>query len=216
MKSNREIVADFYGQRCTPDAKSFEAHGWISPYNQKQNYDVAAAVIDLDKPLTLLDVGCGQGDFFGYLRARKSTLLYTGIDLTPAMIETARWRFPDGLFLHEDFLGTFSGDDGFDFVLALGAFSVEVEMPELYLELAISKVFRLTRRTAVITIPSNRGGARPDQANWLHLYSPTKVLDFCLALTPHVTLKHGLQGAQMTIVLARSLDWIVGLPYVGL
>ncbi|MBI3332873.1 MAG: class I SAM-dependent methyltransferase [Candidatus Omnitrophica bacterium] len=50
-------------------------------------------------PMTLLEVGCATGDFYRYLRLALPHLSYCGLDLSPAAVERARSKYPEGNFL---------------------------------------------------------------------------------------------------------------------
>jgi len=55
---------------------------------------------------SFLDVGCGLGRFYGYLKERRGTegFTYLGLDSSRAMVEKAREKYPDEpqLFLQHD------------------------------------------------------------------------------------------------------------------
>jgi len=44
---------------------------------------------------SILDVGCGYGDLYGYLRATGWNGRYVGVDINPALIEEGIRRYPD-------------------------------------------------------------------------------------------------------------------------
>ena len=44
---------------------------------------------------SIVDIGCGYGDLFGYLRSIGWHGEYVGIDIVPELIEEARRRYPE-------------------------------------------------------------------------------------------------------------------------
>ena len=44
---------------------------------------------------TVLDVGCGFADLYGFLKERGWCGRYTGIDIVPGLLSTARERNPE-------------------------------------------------------------------------------------------------------------------------
>src|SRR5262245_13511256 len=70
---------------------------WGSRESQQLRFDILAQVGSMDNA-RVLDVGCGMGDLYEWLRERGRRVDYCGIDITPAMIETARCRFPEARF----------------------------------------------------------------------------------------------------------------------
>ena len=59
-----------------------------------------------DAPPVLLDLGCGPGLLLDYLEAtgRRGSVDYGGIDISPAMIDAARARWPGARFEARDIL----------------------------------------------------------------------------------------------------------------
>ena len=51
---------------------------------------------------SLLDVGCGLGDLYGFLKREGVACDYTGMDILPAMVEQARTSWPEGRFMVGD------------------------------------------------------------------------------------------------------------------
>ena len=65
---------------------------------QALRFDVLALVMEGAEPVTVADFGCGTGALFDRLAARTEPPPlggYTGYDLVPAMVETARERHTD-------------------------------------------------------------------------------------------------------------------------
>lgn len=58
-----------------------------------------------------VDIACGTGDLVGLLLERYPGAKVTGIDLTPAMLERARRRFPGVAFVQGD-MGRLAARDG--------------------------------------------------------------------------------------------------------
>lgn len=67
---------------------------------------------------TLLDVGCGTGQYAGRLTDAGHTCL--GIDLDPTMIATAQERYPDIEFIAYDMLDIASLERSFDGIFCIG------------------------------------------------------------------------------------------------
>lgn len=75
----------------------------------------------LREGMSVLDVGCAQGGFAAVLAEHLSDFRYTGVDVSAAMVERARFRHPDHRFLQvpEADLSALDGET-FDLVLVLG------------------------------------------------------------------------------------------------
>ena len=64
----------------------------------------------------VLDVGCGKGVLYQYLRQTVSGIDYTGIDISESAVKAASERFPDVTFKAMDFDIT-TIDDKFDVII---------------------------------------------------------------------------------------------------
>ncbi|EKD86851.1 MAG: hypothetical protein ACD_37C00126G0004 [uncultured bacterium] len=96
--------------------------GWYSQIKDF-NFTTLLRIEDLTQnPLrgtSVLDVGCGTGDFFPNLR-EAGVGEYLGIDVLSPSIEKARTKYPDGAFRQGDFLVEPYGEK-FDFAFLSGA-----------------------------------------------------------------------------------------------
>lgn len=70
--------------------------------------------------MSLLDVGCAVGGFSKIIREFKSAITYTGVDISPRMIEEAHQRFPSDDFRVIDGCILPFADDSFDAVISFG------------------------------------------------------------------------------------------------
>src|SRR5262249_15240883 len=107
-------------QRYGIDSRAID---WGSAQSQQLRFEVLANVGGL-RGTRILDVGCGLGDLLTWLGANQIEVDYTGIDITPEMINIAQGRFPRGRFLKGglDTLGE-SELGRFDYVFASGIFA---------------------------------------------------------------------------------------------
>ena len=52
---------------------------------------------------SLLDVGCGIGGLYDYLKDKGTSVQYHGVDIMPQMIERARKKYPHSTVQHSNF-----------------------------------------------------------------------------------------------------------------
>ncbi len=58
--------------------------------------------LDLNRELSLLEVGCATGEFYRYLRIRYPQVRYFGADISKPAIERAKEKYPQGPFFLVD------------------------------------------------------------------------------------------------------------------
>jgi SAM-dependent methyltransferase len=117
-----------------------------------------------------LDVGCGEGRFCRMLKS--AGVRATGIDPTPAMLEAARQRDPDGDYRLGNAESLEFGDASFDLVVS---YITLVDIPDF--RTAIREMARVLRPggsllmanlTGYISACADRGWVKDDTGNDLH------------------------------------------------
>jgi len=98
---------------------------------------------------SLLDVGCGFGDFVGYLRALNiEDCAYVGIDLVDEFIAEGEKRFgsPNATFVRSA-LEDYGPTSPFDYVIASGTFNLKLEGVDGYEEIrrSLARMFSLSK-----------------------------------------------------------------------
>ena len=150
---------------------------------------------------SVLDVGSGLGDLLGWLAERQVTVDYTGYDLTPAMVESARRRWPDVPFELRNLLDDPAADSSFDYVVASGLFNLYQTDPLGFLAEMVTAMFDVCRVGVAFNVLSDRASIHePGEFN----ARPGDILDLCLGLTPYVTLRHDYLPHDFTAYLFRD------------
>ena len=84
---NQQRVADFFRVHVRLYGNDWRALGWQSRGTQFRRFAVLAEIGSLAQT-SVLDVGCGLGDLYGYLCTQNIWVTYTGYDLVPEMVNT--------------------------------------------------------------------------------------------------------------------------------
>lgn len=109
-------------------------------------------------PPTLLDIGCGYGAFYDYLKGKALPCTYTGIDLVPEMIAHARTTHPDAHFLEGDFLST--SFEPFDYLFANGIFTQKLDVSQRemnkLLHLFLKRMFALCTKGIALNMMTSQ------------------------------------------------------------
>src|SRR5262249_50718932 len=91
-----EYVRGRYQKRIAQDGVTFRSMNSGTDDKQRLRHSVHSEVVSKDA--RVLDVGCGIGQFYGFLLARGYQGAYTGIDVVPEYVEHCRTHFPNGQF----------------------------------------------------------------------------------------------------------------------
>ncbi len=115
--------------------------GWRSRKNQELRFQTLTGIGDLQGK-SILDLGCGLGCLYGYLKGQGWEGEYTGIDILNLMVEGARRRFPDARFERRDILQAPPGRK-WDYVLINGVFNHRVRDNWTWIEQMVQAAFGL-------------------------------------------------------------------------
>lgn len=140
---------------------------------------------------SVLDVGCGLAHFHDFLASRGHTGRYTGIDLSPALVEQAGKRLPDADLRVLDILRDTPPVEEYDFVVASGVFTARLGTPldewEEYVRKMIGRMYELAKVGAVFNMLTSYVDFEVE-----HLYyaDPARYLTFARSLSRFVALRH--------------------------
>jgi SAM-dependent methyltransferase len=174
------------------------AVNWGSQAAQERRFSVLAGIGDLTG-CSVLDVGCGLGDFYGWQERQGLGLRYTGVDITPGMVETARRRFPAADFRVGNVLVEDPG--AFDYVLASGIFYLREHEPVRFLQQMVTRLFALSRRGVAFNSLS-AWNSRPEPGEFYA--DPLPTVDFCRTLSPAVVLRHDYHPGDFTVYILKT------------
>ncbi len=198
VEDDRKVIAYFQGlvEKHGDDVKALD---WGSRASQVARFSVLAGVGEM-RGATVLDVGCGLGDFFDWSVKANLAIDYTGIDITPAMIDHARRRFPSARFEVANLLESTSSPARFDYVVSSGIFNLREIEPREYLRDITSAMFRLCKKAIAFNTLSAWAGHK--DGSEFHA-DPAETLAFCRSLSPHLTLRHDYHPRDFTVYVYK-------------
>ena len=163
-----------YEPRISPAMEHYEILDWASPRTQEARFRVLADNVELGGR-SLLDVGCGLGDLRAYLLGRGIAVEYTGVDVSPPMVQAALERQPDGRFLCADLFGEEEvfPESSFDVVYCSGIFNLDLGNNEDFVPQAVARFLGLARRHVACNMLHKRAG---DSDGTYFFYDPLEVL----------------------------------------
>ncbi len=173
-----------------------EALGWHDAENQRIRFEILSNIANLDG-FTVMDVGCGHGDLYPFLREKYPTINYVGIDNNTSFLDIALERYGDDeqvRFLVGDFTGPEVPPA--DYVLCSGGLSYHSKDPG-FIKSSIEKLFRTCRYGFGFNLLSkvkNPGGI-------LVAYEPDEILNICRQMTTHVQLHDDYLPEDFTVFL---------------
>jgi len=152
---------------------------------------------------SLLDVGCGFADLDSWLKARNLPVDYTGIDISPDILEKGIEGNPE-LNLRQGEIFDFDWQpQSFDWVLLSGTLNWDLGDNGAYALRVIEAMFRLCSKGVAFNMLDKRHIDETALAA-LFAYNPQEILNFCTEITPYCQLRDDYHDHDFTIYMRRS------------
>lgn len=119
---------------------------WPNKKVQVLRFKVLSEIDNLNNK-TILDVGCGLGEFYFFCRKNKINFRkYTGIELHKEIVRQANEKFPKLSVLCMDILENRFKAKSFDYVIASGLFNVAMKDWNKRTDIIIREMYRISKR----------------------------------------------------------------------
>ncbi len=133
--------------------------GWNTAQSQRVRFEALASVGPL-RGAKILDIGCGLGAFWGYLRDKGVGVDYTGVDLFPNVIREARRLYPDAKFEARRILSRPFRAGSFDYSFLSGVFNVRVKDNWRYMGAVLDSALKTSRKAVAFNVLNAEAGIR--------------------------------------------------------
>lgn len=195
----KEATIRRYEERLEKYGVSAKALGWRDEEQQYMRFVALAAIGDLNN-CSILDVGCGFGDFYDFLKQKGLNVQYTGYDISSKLVEIARQKHPEATFEVRDILEEESNEK-FDYVVSSGIFNARLSDNEGFLRRMLKRCFELCNIGAAINMMSSYVDYKQED---LYYYSPESIFAFCKTLTKRATLRHDYMPYEFSVYLYKG------------
>jgi ubiquinone/menaquinone biosynthesis C-methylase UbiE len=198
-RPDKEIHLAHHQEQLTRWGENVRALGYGNTESQQTRFQVLSEIGSFEGR-SVLDVGCGFGDFFGFINKKcKHLRSYVGVDVNPNMIAIAKKRYPNAVFEVRDILEA-PIINKFDFVVASGIFNLETCNWEEIVKRMLSEMYELSQIGVGVNFLSTfTKGRKPADS---HFADPAEILDFVLrTLSTRVVLRHDYRFNDFTLYI---------------
>ena len=164
-------------------------------WGSKESQEVRFKIIKEYLPTSgsLVDAGCGFGDFYKFLQNDK--IDYLGIDVCEEMIQKAKELYPKARFEKRDILNDKLPKA--DTYIASGSLNI-LTYQETYT--FIKNCFSSSKKMFIFNILSTHSDFFNKGYNY---FSPSELLAYCMSLTSKIVLRHDYFPHDFTIVMYK-------------
>ncbi len=154
----------------------YRALGWETHEAQIKRFEVLLKNVNL-KNKSLLDIGCGLGDLYGFIKSFNLPVSYLGVDIMPEMIKKAKEKHQGAVFINEDILNPkktekIFPEKSFDVVYSSGTFNLKTATSEALLREAMIVFKELASEKIVFNLLSTCSENKEDTYCY---YDPKKI-----------------------------------------
>lgn len=177
--------------------------GWGVQGRQEVRFSVLANLVLRSPDSSVLDVGCGFGDLYGFLNRQGWHGAYTGIDIVPGLLRVARQQYP-GIDVREaDVTDEAERSQSFDFVVASGVFNAALPSGdnEIHIEAALDSMYRCSRTATCVDFLSTYVDFRKPGA---HHTDPGWALALAKKFTRRVLIRLDYMPYEFSLFLFRD------------
>ena len=192
-KKQDEFIIKKYNERYAKYGLDPRSLGWLKG-RQKIRFKILAEIGNLDG-CSILDIGCGFGDFYQYLVDDKSYEIdYYGVDLNNTFIQIAEKNHPKVRFDQINFM-SLSNLNKYDYVIASGIFEYKFPDQEKIISQCLKQMYELSIKGVSVNFLSSYVDFETEEA---YHANPEYIFTISKKLTKRVVLRHDYLPYEFT------------------
>lgn len=198
-EGDKRKINEIYNHRLNKLGHSFDALSSGTEERRAIRFDVLTE-IGIKSGDSVLDLGCGFGDYFKYLKDNGILVKYTGIDINPTFINSAIERYPDAEFKVLDIQSEDPGQ--YDYVVSTSCFNYILDEQNNY-EFAgeiLKRSYLFAKKGVAIDFTTDYVDFKGLEGTAFY-YSPEKMFGIGKKITKRVLLRHDYPLFEFCIYL---------------
>ena len=197
----------WYAEKVARHGFDHRGLGFRTRSSQEKRFEALISLGDF-QGRSVLDVGCGFGDFLAYLRDHGIEPRYTGLDICEPMIQRCHERFDGSAAkFHVGDVLEWKPEEAPDYVVASGIFGLDSRDARARIRPTLRRMFDWARLGMACNFLSQRSLEPAENRVYV---DPAEALEMGLALTPGVRVDHSYLPNDFTIYLDKTPAWMRG------
>ena len=192
----KQRLINYYENSLKEYGDNAQAVHWLNHNTQEIRFEILSKIADLNNK-KILDVGCGLGDLYKFLISKNINTEYSGIDIVPEFIAKAQKHFPNLKFQIKDISDI---NEEYDYILASGVFSFNVEDSKNYYFSLIKRIFEHAKYGFAFNM-LNSVAHNTDETYFA--YDVNEVLAYCKTLTENVKIVSDYLPQDFTVYMYK-------------
>ena len=195
MKDISDSIINRYSVRLKKYGSNVKTLGWGSKEQQLRRFDEFLKYIPDIKNKSIVDIGCGLGDFYSYVGKSKCKS-YTGIDINPDLINTAKKNFEEDKsvkFMCKNLTYETSEKPISNIGIMIGVLNLNFKGKIDNLEFTkrmISNALTYVDEILLVDFISSHVTKDYPREDFIFYHDPTEILNFALGLSNNISLIH--------------------------
>ena len=202
-KSKKEIIQR-YQERIAQFGVTFDSLGSGKQSHQIIRFNIQKN-IGIQSGDKILDIGCGLGDFYNFLKEQKIDVEYYGVDLVPELIAEAKIKNPECTFEVRDIMEEPFPKNSFDFVVSSQVMNLKFtdDDNDEHIKKMLEHMFGVSIKGVACDFLTNFVDFKESHLNY---YDPSLVFNLAKSLTKRVDLIHSYPLFEFTIYLYPDFE----------
>lgn len=197
-EKDKQAIIQRYSENLKKYGYSPKTLEWFKN-RQPIRFKALSEIGDLNN-CSILDVGCGFGDLYGFLIKKGLSIKYMGYDIYENFIKIARKVYPDAHFevkdIEEDKI-----NEKFDWVFSSGIFNNKMTDNASSIRSMLKRMFKLCNKGVAADFMSTFVDFKSKGAYYAN---PEVVFGFCETLSRRVLLRHDYMPFEFCIYIYKD------------
>lgn len=198
-------VKNYYSEKIVAHGASPKGVDWNGEDSQVLRFQQLTRIIDLEKPFTVNDFGCGYGALFDFIKSYGVEFKYFGNDISPEMIQEARKRIT---CVNASLAVAERPRRQADYTVASGVFNVALNITNHVWKSYILNQLQILDESSSKGFAFNCLTSYSDEdrkRDYLYYADPCEMFDFCKKhFSRNVALLHDYDLYEFTILVRKT------------